>query len=88
MCSGVAWAEPGVTLVPPSKDPAATRVPFPCLFPLTRATRAWPAHGFGRSIIPPAFGGPLGDPGSSHIPEKPPVGPRVLFARRRSSTLV
>ena len=86
MCSGVTLAEPGVTLVSPSGDPAATRVPFPYFFPVTHATLAWPAHGFGR-IIPSAFEGPSGDPGSSGVPEKPRVGPRVLFARRRSSTL-
>ena len=39
MCSGVAWAEPGVTLVSPSGNPAATRTPFPCLFPVMHATR-------------------------------------------------
>ena len=87
MCSGVALAEPGVTLVSPSNDPAATRVPFPRLFPVTHATRAWPARGFGR-IIPSAFEGPSGDPGSSGVPEKPRVGPRVLSTRHRSSTLV
>ena len=39
MCSGATVAEPGVTLVSPSGNPAATRVPLPCLFRVTHATR-------------------------------------------------
>ena len=38
MCSGATVAEPGMTLVPPSGNPAATRVPLPCLFRVTQAT--------------------------------------------------
>ena len=39
MCSGATVAEPGMTLVSPSDNPAATRVPLPCLFRVTHATR-------------------------------------------------
>ena len=38
MCSGVTVAEPGMTLVSPSGNPVATRVPLPCLFRVTQAT--------------------------------------------------
>ena len=39
MCSRATVAEPGMSLEPPSGNPAAARAPLPCLFRATRATR-------------------------------------------------